>query len=441
MAGPSPAMTSKKQRENDLISRRVGWCGFALLREERALALDAPAIAGEIAVAPHDTMAWHDDGELVAGAGLRNGTHGSGLPQRGGDVAVGRGAAGWDFLQGTPYPRLKRRAADIERQVERIAGPGDIAHDPLGPAGQRGIGRQQFRAREAAAQFGFEAGAVVAERGHADAALGRRDHRPAKPSRDDCKADRLALAAAPARRRGHAEPVRGRLVGPRAGAKPGGIGGLGNPLAGIEPIGETAEPVRLAPFARRRSGDLLEDAVEMEAADPGGTGQFREARQFVAGPDQGAGAADRGDMPVGLRALIRAAALAGPKAGGLGRGGGLVERDILVAGLARGAARPAIIPGRSDRIEKSAVLRRIMGEHGRPALFCVQHRLYSVSRHGDRMAIPREPLYPAIAFIFEVSVPRAVSSGNSALAASRECPCCRRQAGSPACPPRGWKTC
>src|SRR5437016_9540753 len=78
MAGPSPAMTSKKQRDNDLISRRVGWCGFALLRQERPLALHAPAIAGEIAVAPHDTMAWHDDGELVAGAGLRNRTHGSG---------------------------------------------------------------------------------------------------------------------------------------------------------------------------------------------------------------------------------------------------------------------------------------------------------------------------------------------------------------------------
>src|SRR6266480_3127023 len=131
MAGPSPAMTSKKQRDNDLISRRVGWCGFALLREERALALDAPAIAGEIAVAPHDAMAWHDDGELVAGAGLRNCTHGSGLPQRGGDVAVGRGAAGRDFLQRTPYPRLKRRAADIERQVERVAG---VMPSPFGAA-------------------------------------------------------------------------------------------------------------------------------------------------------------------------------------------------------------------------------------------------------------------------------------------------------------------
>src|SRR5205823_199271 len=201
--------------------------------------------------------------------------------------------------------------------------------------------------------------AVVAERGHADTALGRRDHRPAKPSRDDCKADRLALAAAPARRRGHAEPVRRRLVGPRAGAKPGAIGGLGNPFAGIEPIGETAEPVRLAPFARRRSGDLLEDAVEMEAADPGGAGQFREAWQFVAGPDQGAGAADRGDVPVGLRALIRAAALAGPKAGGLGRGGVLVKCHIFAARLPRGAARPAINAGRLDRIEEMAVLGRI----------------------------------------------------------------------------------
>src|SRR5262249_28720276 len=66
--------------------------------------------------------------------------------------------------------------------------------------------------------------------------------------------------------------------------------------------------------------------------------------------------------------------LAGPEAGSLGRCGRLVKRDVLAARLARGAAWPAIDPGRPDRIEEPAVLRRIMGDHGRPALVCVQHR-------------------------------------------------------------------
>src|SRR5436305_2184854 len=165
-----------------------------------------------------------------------------------------------------------------------------------------------------------------------------------------------------------AETVRGGFVGPRAGAEAGAIGGLRDPLAGVEPIAEAAEPVRLAPLARRRAGDLLEDAMEMEPADPGGIGHLSEARDLVAAADQGAGAADRGNMPVGRGALIRAAALARPEPGGLGCCGGLVERDVFAPRLPRGAARPAIDAGRLDRIEEMAVLRRVMRDHGGPAL-------------------------------------------------------------------------
>ena len=80
----------------------------------------------------------------------------------------------------------------------------------------------------------------------------------------------------------------------------------------------------------------------------------------VAGADQGAGPADRRDMPLGQRALARPAALARPEAGRLGGVGGLVERDVLPPRLARGAARPAIHPGGAHRIEEAAVLRRVM---------------------------------------------------------------------------------
>src|SRR5205085_7113863 len=142
----------------------------------------------------------------------------------------------------------------------------------------------------------------------------------------------------PPGRRGHAETVRGSLVGPRAGAEAGAIGRLGDPFAGIEPVAEAAEPVRLTPLARRRAGDLLEDAVEMEPADAGGIGKLGEARDLVTAADQGAGAGDRGDVPVGRRTLIRAAALARPEPGRFRGGGSFVERDVLAARLARGTA-------------------------------------------------------------------------------------------------------
>ncbi len=342
-------------------------------------------------------MTRHQQRQLVRGAGLRDGTHGSRLAERGGDVAIARGAARRDLLQGAPHPRLERRAADIERQVGLLARPGDEAHDPLGPAGQHGVGRHQLGLRKALAQFGFEAGAVVAERGHADAALGGGDECLAERGRDHREADPLTRAAAAPRAGGHAEPVRCRRIGARAGAEAGAIDRRGDRLAGIEPLGEAVEAICLAPFARCRAGDLLEHAMKMEPAETCGGGQFGKGRQRVAGADQGAGPADRRDMPVGRRALIRPAALAGAEAGGLGHRSRLVERDILAARLSRGAARPAIDPGRLDRIKEIAVLRRVVCHDGRPALLLV-HPRHSVTRHGANVAAMRECLYPAIAF-------------------------------------------
>src|SRR5262249_58521341 len=106
------------------------------------------------------------------------------------------------------------------------------------------------------------------------------------------------LAAVAARPRRHAEAAAGGVIGARAGAETGGIDRLGDRLTLVEPFGETAEPVRIAPFARRRAGHLLEHAMEMIAADPSGTGQLGEARQGVAASDQAAGAFDRGNVPV-----------------------------------------------------------------------------------------------------------------------------------------------
>ena len=107
----------------------------------------------------------------------------------------------------------------------------------------------------------------------------------AQPSavRTHGKADGLAAPAVTPHPRGHAEPRRRRLIGPRAGPEPGGIDRLGDVVAGVEPVAKAAEPVRLAPFARGRAGDLLEHAVEMIAADPAGARQLVEARQAVAG--------------------------------------------------------------------------------------------------------------------------------------------------------------
>ena len=135
-----------------------------------------------------------------------------------------------------------------------------------------------------------------------------------------------------------AEPVRRRLIGPRAGAETGGIDRGGDGLAAVEQLREAADPARLAPFARRRAGDLLEDAVKMKPADAGRRGQFGEARRRVALADQRTGPADRRDVPRGLRAFARPATLARAEPGGFGRLRRFVKGDIPAQRQPRGQA-------------------------------------------------------------------------------------------------------
>ena len=153
---------------------------LALAREQRALALDPPAIAGQLAVAADDAVARHQQRQLVAGAGLRDGAHRLRPAERGGDLAVGRGPPRRDLLQGAPDQRLEGGAADVERQIGLHAGRRDKLDDALGPAGQRAIGRPDQRGREAPAQFGFEGS--IARRRARSCRCRARSRRP-RPSR------------------------------------------------------------------------------------------------------------------------------------------------------------------------------------------------------------------------------------------------------------------
>jgi len=133
-------------------------------------------------------------------------------------------------------------------------------------------------------QIGLQPLAIVGERGHADAALGRGNQGPAERVLDRDKADRLAGTTAPPRAGGHAQPCRSRVIGARARAEPRRIDRLGDRLTGLEPVGQTAEPVGARVVAWRRAGDLLENPVEMKGADPRGIGELGEGRDGVAVP-------------------------------------------------------------------------------------------------------------------------------------------------------------
>jgi len=179
---------------------------------------------------------------------------------------------------------MERRALDVERQVEIAIGRSDEADDAIRPVLQLAIPSDDGGSRKALFQRVNEAAVIVGERGHADAALRRRDQRPAERRLYRHVADRLPSTAAPPRSGRHTEPSRRRLVGARARPKAGGIDRLSDPLAGIELLGEAAEPMGPRIVARRRAGDLLENPMKMKGADPRGIGEFGEARDGVAVP-------------------------------------------------------------------------------------------------------------------------------------------------------------
>lgn len=89
-------------------------CG-SLLGEELLLAREAPAIAGEAAIAANDAVAGHDNRHGICGAGASHGTHGFRLTQRARHLGIrARGAAG-NALQFLPDAALEGRGLQVQR--------------------------------------------------------------------------------------------------------------------------------------------------------------------------------------------------------------------------------------------------------------------------------------------------------------------------------------
>src|ERR1044072_2596415 len=108
-----------------------------LAREQLPLALDAPAVAGEAAVAADDAVAGDGARDRVAGAGAGAGAAGA----RGADprrhLGVAAGLAPGDRLQEGPHTLLECRGADVHWQVAVRAAFLDVAAEGLPPGGER----------------------------------------------------------------------------------------------------------------------------------------------------------------------------------------------------------------------------------------------------------------------------------------------------------------
>ncbi len=86
MRHPFPELA--KGRGRGLRTGEIPLPPAPLLREEGALALNAPAVATGVAIFPHDAMAGNGEGDMVGGTGLCDGAGGGRLADGAGNLAV-----------------------------------------------------------------------------------------------------------------------------------------------------------------------------------------------------------------------------------------------------------------------------------------------------------------------------------------------------------------
>src|SRR3989475_2509847 len=108
-----------------------------LLFQKCTLARDAPAVPTEPAVRPDDPVAGDDERRGVRGAGPRHGASGGGLADGTCDVGVGTSGAVGGAAQRFPHAPLERRGPHVQREIERLRTPVQVAQQGSDRRGQR----------------------------------------------------------------------------------------------------------------------------------------------------------------------------------------------------------------------------------------------------------------------------------------------------------------
>src|SRR5213593_3986756 len=151
-----------------------------LLFQQRALTRDAPAVAAEAAARSHDPVARDNERRGVRGTSARNGARGGGLADRTRDLGVGAGGAIGDAAQRFPYAPLERRGAHVQRQVERLGTPVQVAQQRPDGRGKRATIPAQLGGGELGGEPRLELFRAAAEADAADPARRRRHEQPAE---------------------------------------------------------------------------------------------------------------------------------------------------------------------------------------------------------------------------------------------------------------------
>ena len=157
--------------------------------KQLVLAIDAPAITAQAAVGAHDPMARNHHGNRICAAGLGHGPLRRRLTETGGQFGISDGRAERDLAQRLPDPALKGRAADVQRQIERLPRRLDESDDAGDRFVERGVTRPQIRAWKTVLQSADERVGIVSHLNRANATIGGRHENRTERTLADGKAD------------------------------------------------------------------------------------------------------------------------------------------------------------------------------------------------------------------------------------------------------------
>src|SRR6185437_15756875 len=135
--GPEGGLRAFGRDDSHRLERIVpaGPSLLLLQREQLPLALDAPPIAGQLAVPAYDAMTRDDDRDVVGGAGSGDGTGCAGTTDRRGDLAIRATFAGRNRPESAPDLLLEATAARVQghRGMTRAPGRANLREDCFHP--------------------------------------------------------------------------------------------------------------------------------------------------------------------------------------------------------------------------------------------------------------------------------------------------------------------
>ncbi|KPY11928.1 Unknown protein sequence [Pseudomonas syringae pv. philadelphi] len=303
-------------------------------------------------------MAGNGHRQLVGTAGIGDGPNCAGHTQLSCDVGVSGGRSGRDVSERLPYPLLKYRATDVQRQCETGRGRLNKADDGRNQrfklcvcADQVGVGKLVLKTLN-------QCIGVIPEGNRADPiAAGRHQNRPQRTFTQR-ESDIDVGAARPVFGRFHAEHVLRSLIETTVGVVARLVQRTGDGHApgklGLHPRAHGSSAISLG----REPGNFLERAVKMKAAHPDRFCQLGQVRHRIAGVYRSARVRDCRRVLEIDALLILSAAHGGPKTGGFGLACTVKEHDIFRPWQPARAAGCAIDTGRAHRVDKISTHRR-----------------------------------------------------------------------------------